>query len=107
MKKIFTLFLGIFLSISLYSQTYSYSFEGDLNPSKIAMYEKECLKFKQVSSVKIKYKPDSQKGEIIIVTKFKPKTQRQEGVEQFQPTDFKKFIINKGLSPLYFRELKK
>jgi len=106
MNKILSLFSAIILSISAFSQNYSYSFSGEMDISQISNYEKECMKFNQVKAVKIKYKPDSQKGEVIIVTKEIPKDQRREGMVLFQPTDIKKFLISKGLTPMNFKELK-
>ncbi|HIP35745.1 MAG TPA: hypothetical protein EYG85_02710 [Crocinitomix sp.] len=106
MNKLFSLIFVVLLTINAYSKTYSYSFEGVIELNEITNFEKECAKIKFIKKVKIKYKPDSQKGEIIIITEDFPKGQRQEGKDSFQPTEVKKFILSKGLTPLNFREIK-
>ncbi len=107
MNKILGLFCAIILSISAFSQNYSYSFSGVMDINQISTYEKECMKFNQIKTVKIKYKPDSQKGEVIIVAKEPQRSENREGMVHFQPTDIKKFLISKGLTPMNFKELKK
>lgn len=107
MQKFYALLVFILMVVSAQSQTYSYSFSGDLNPQNITAYEKECMTFDRVQTVKIKYKTDSQKGEVIIVVKPYPKGTKMEGKQQFKPTDIKSFLISKGLSPMQFREIKK
>lgn len=107
MKKTILLLFSVFMYTLTFASTYSYSFSGKMDISQISTYEKDCLKFNQVQSVKIKYKADSQKGEIIIITKDIPKDQSRAGMELFTPTDIKKFLISKGLTPINFKEIKK
>lgn len=107
MKNVFVVTIGLLFSVVMFAQDYSYSFSGNLDISQISNYEKECLKFNQVESVKIKYKADSQKGEVIIITKDIPKDQSRQGMELFSPIDIKKFLISKGLTPINFKEIKK
>jgi hypothetical protein len=107
MKKIILLMFSVFFYALTFASIYSYSFSGKMDISQISNYEKECLKFNQVLSVKIKYKVDSQKGEVIIITKEIPKDKSRQGMELFTPTDIKNFLISKGLTPMTFKELKK
>ena len=87
--------------------TYSYGFEGELDVAKISQYEKECSSFQQVAEVKIKYKSDSKRGEMIIQIQKINKEDRREDSPQFQPVQIKKFLLEKGLTPLNFKEIKK
>ena len=58
-----------------------------------------------VQSTKVKYKEDSQKGEIMIFLVIR-ENQRAEADNQFNATDIKKIIIDSGLTPGEFRQLK-
>lgn len=104
--KIFLFFVAFFVTTFTYSQTYSYSFEGSIDPSDVSAYEKECTRFDLVEIVKIKYKPDSKKGELIVQLEDQSHLPKSESNKQFNPIVLKKFLLSKGLSPLYFKEIK-
>jgi hypothetical protein len=104
MKKL--LFVTLFLALfpTAYSQNISYSFEGQLDQSSINKLEENCYKLQSVQSAKVKYKEDSQKGEIIIVLIVK-EGQRAEEDNQFKATDIKGILIDSNLTPGEFRKL--
>ena len=106
MKKLLlvTFFLALFSTA--FSQNISYSFEGQLDQSSINKLEKDCANMLTVQSAKVKYKEDSQKGEIIIVLIVK-EGQRAEEDNQFKATDIKRILIDSGLTPGEFRKLQK
>ena len=106
MKNLFSLTLFLLLFSTAYAQNYSYSFDGELDQSAITKIENKCSEFESVTSTKIKYKEDAQKGEIIIFL-VKKEGQRAEEDNQFKATDIKKILINSGLTPGEFRTLKK
>ncbi len=105
MKRVILLLFSLFATLS-YTQTYTYSFKGELDESKISAYEQECLKFNKVVQVKIKYKPEKKMGEFIIKTSSQKEGERKEGDVLFQPVDIKQFLMDKNLQPLNFRLLK-
>lgn len=104
MKRI--LLFSFFTCISLvgYSQQYSYSFEGALAIDQIQKIEERCNTLPEVSSAKVKYKDDSQRGEVIIY--IKPSNERGESRTMFKASDLKQIMQSYSLSPLEFRELK-
>ncbi|MEJ6615598.1 MAG: hypothetical protein QNL61_01675, partial [Crocinitomicaceae bacterium] len=98
MKKL--LFVTFFLALfsTAYCQDFSYSFEGQLDQSSINKLEQNCANMVSVQSTKVKYKEDSQKGEIMIFLVIR-ENQRAEADNQFNATDIKKIIIDSGLTP--------
>lgn len=105
MKNIFYLTLFLLFSITAYSQNYSYSFEGELNQSTLLEIEKRCLDMKEVSSAKVKYKEDVQKGEILIEL-FVDDKKRAEADNRFKAVDIKKILLDLNLNPGEFRQTK-
>ena len=105
MKITTLLLLGLLASNFSYSQTFSYTFKGGLNASVIEQIEKDCTKINSVSVTKLKYKEDSERGEIIIVLKDNQKSLRPEADNQFSPIDIKRIILDNNLSPLTFRKI--
>ena len=105
MKKLLSLTLFILLFSNAFSQKVSYSFEGKLDFSQLTNLEKECLSLDQIAQAKVKYKEDSQKGEIIIILS-ELKNQRAESDGQFKAASLKQLMIKNGLNPLEFRILK-
>ena len=105
MKITTLILLGLLSSNFSYSQTFTYTFSGGLNASKIEQIEKECAKINSVSIAKLKYKEDSEKGELIIVLKENQKSLRPEADNQFSPIDIKRIMIDNSLSPLSFRKI--
>ncbi|MBL1280515.1 MAG: hypothetical protein COA33_009595 [Fluviicola sp.] len=107
MKTTTTLLLCLFFASISYSQSYVYSFEGTLDSSSIPDLERICENIQSVHSVKIKYKEDSEMGEIFITLDESEKNRTGEQEALFSPVDFKAFLISNNLTPLDFRELKK
>ena len=106
MKILLTFLLGLLSYSFSYSQTYVYTFEGDLELSSISFMEKECSTFQSIASVKIKYKEDSKKGEFYITLNEDEKNRRAESDFHFSPVDVKSYMISHNLSPLTFRQIK-
>lgn len=104
MKKIFSLTLFLLLFSAAFSQNYSYSFDGELNQSTLSEIESKCLKFEFVSSAKIRYKEDTQKGELLIHLIIKG-DKRAESDGQFKATDIKQIFLDSNLNPGEFRKL--
>ena len=106
MKKLISLTFFLALFSTAYSQDFSYSFDGQLDQASINKLESDCVNITTISSAKVKYKEDAQKGEIILFLVVNENT-RSELDDQFSPTDIKKILINSGLAPGEFRQLKK
>jgi len=107
MKALIVLALTLLVSSNSFSQTYLFTFSGELDPFSITKLENECSQLKDVKSTKIKYKPESHKGELYVTLIEKKKSVRTEKDESFSPIPLKSFLLSKNLSPLSFRELKK
>ena len=105
MKRILILLSFAFWALNGYGQTYAYSFEGDLTPTKITDLENSCSDLEGIGIVKIKYKDDSNRGEFIVQIDKSAINKRGAEDGQFSASDLKSFIINSGLSPLEFRKL--
>ena len=106
MKKFVSLTFFLAFFTTAYSQDFSYSFNGQLDQASINKLEGDCLQFEAIHSAKVKYKEDSQKGEIMLFLEVK-ENQRAEADGQFNVTDIKKLLIDSGLTPGEFRQLKK
>lgn len=106
MKKFISLTFFLAVFTSAYSQDFSYSFDGQLDQASINKLESDCSKISTIRSAKVKYKEDSKKGEIILFL-VENKNQRAELDDQFNPTDLKKILIESGLAPGEFRQVKK
>ena len=104
MKNLFSLTLFLLLFSTAYAQNYSYSFDGELDQAAITKIENKCSKFESVTSTKIKYKEDAQKGELLISLKTKS-DKRAEADGQFKATDIKKIFLEANLIPGEFRKL--
>jgi hypothetical protein len=100
MKRMLTLLCAVFLGTHLFAQSYSYSFEGYLTPNQLIELESDCKKILHLEACKVKYKPESNKGEIIFRTDSPE--ERSEKSETFTPIDVKSLLLNSGLTPLDF-----
>lgn len=105
MKNILYLTLFLLFSSSVYSQNYSYTFEGELNQTTLLEIEKRCQDMKEVSSAKVKYKEDAQKGEILIEL-LEDNKRRAEADDRFKAVDIKRILLDLNLNPGEFRKLK-
>ena len=105
MKITTLLLLGLLASNFSFSQTFVYSFSGELNPSKILNLEKQCENIVSIEKAKFKYKEDSERGELILILKENQKSLRAEADNQFSPIDIKKIMIDNNLSPISFRKI--
>ncbi len=113
-KRLSILYFLIFFGVtnSFYSQENSslnanefltmhyYTFEGNMNQEKIDDFEKVLLKIDFVSQAKVKYKPEKNMGQIVLVVKEKNIT--KEGDKTFSPTSIKQAILKNGLSPMEY-----
>ncbi len=77
-----------------------YTFEGNMNQEKIDDFEKVLLKIEFVSQAKVKYKPEKNMGQIVLVVK--EKNISKEGDKTFSPTSIKQAILKNGLSPMEY-----
>ena len=105
MKKITFLFLLLLFSEHYYSQTFAYSFNGEISKSEQESLRKEVFELPGVNSYELKIKQDSKKGEII----FSLENQEISGENNssFSPVDLKALLIYYKLEPIDFRQVKK
>ena len=113
-KRLSILYFLVFFGVtnSFYSQENSslnpnefftmhyYTFEGNMNQEKIDDFEKVLLKIEFVSQAKVKYKPEKNMGQIVLVVK--EKNISKEGDKTFSPTSIKQAILKNGLSPMEY-----
>ena len=104
MKKLIIFSAFVFLTQFGFSQNYAYSFSGSLTTEQISQIEKRFSEQPEVTSAKLKYKLNSQKGEVILFVK--PSNSVGEGSVGFSAADIKKVLQSFGLSPIDFVELK-
>lgn len=103
MIKTALLFILLLFTFCGFSQQYAYSFEGQLSEDQKRSLVKNCEGLKNVDWVKLKYKEDSSKGELII--QCKEIEIRSEFEEGFSPINVKREFIGLGLEPKEFRKL--
>lgn len=106
------LFLSFFLTKFAFSQErnvlgpnefftmHYYTFEGAMDQNKIDALEQNLLNLQFVSQAKVKYKPEKNMGQIVLVVK--EKTVTSEGDKVFSPTSVKQTILSNGLSPMEY-----
>ena len=99
------LLLSLLASNFSFSQTFAYTFSGNLDASSIQKIEKECSNIVGMSKAKFKYKEDSERGELILILKENQKSLRAEADDQFSPIDIKKIMLDNNLSPISFRKI--
>jgi hypothetical protein len=115
MRQFKLTFLSVFLllSVGLFSQTksnslirknYHYTFEGELTSEVKTELEKNVSQLKYVTASKIKYKPDSKKGEIILSIEETTKSSEGDN-EGFNAVELKKLILSSNLTPLEFNSI--
>ena len=98
-------FIAFTFSIQLKAQVkptlvktkYAYSFSGEASTSTIENLTQEVLNLKGVTTCKPIFKPEQNKGQIIVFVEEYTRT--SEGDVLFEPTDLKKIIIKNGLVP--------
>lgn len=88
------------LGVNEFFTMHYYTFEGQMNQSKIDELEQSLLKMQFVSEAKVKYKPEKNSGQIVLVVK--EKTVTSEGDKLFSPTSIKQTMITNGLTPLEY-----
>jgi hypothetical protein len=96
------LLLFVLFAFQMHSQTqskkiYSYTFEGTLLLENVTLFEQRISQLNYVSSAKVKYKPDSHKGEIFIEVNEPAKA--SEGDKTFDIIELKKLIQSYNLNP--------
>ena len=87
-----------------HSQSFSYSFSGELDQAKITSLEKKILTIEEVKSTQIKYKSESHRGEIIFYVE--ENLTRSENPAQFSPVTIKEVILSHGLDPIDIHRIK-
>ncbi len=83
---------------TIQKKLYQYSFSGQLNSQSISSLENRLATLQFVTLVKVKYKSDSQKGEVLLNTS--EKVISSEGEKGFDLIEFKKALISADLTPL-------
>lgn len=77
-----------------------YTFEGAASTDKIDELEKSLSSIDMVTEAKVKYKPEKNMGQIILVVK--EKNISSEGDKSFSPTSIKQTILKNGLMPMEY-----
>ncbi len=98
------LLITLLFSLNGFSQTYSYGFKGALDQEQHKTLEAYCQSLDYVDWIKINYKEDSKKGEIIIQL-ADMREERAENDSDFSPIDVKRKLTELGLEPLSFVEI--
>ncbi len=106
MKILFLISFLFFVNLS-WSQKYAVAFNGEIDTTILHQMERECEQFQSVSKVKINYKPEKQKGELIIQLSEDEKSKRGEGDDHFSIAEIKAYLISKNLTPVSFITLEK
>lgn len=104
MKKLLGSLLLLLTIQCAYTQDYAYSFNGSLSPEKADNLKQRFLDLKEVTFCDVKYKPDSQKGEILFHLEVVPA--KSDTPVQFSVVQLKTILIQLGLEPIDFREIK-
>jgi hypothetical protein len=86
------------------AQDYSYSFSGKISEEQQQKIIASIENTPGVESCKMKYKNDSERGELLI--EEKEVTERSEDQSLFSPTTIKSILIESNLQPLDFRSIK-
>lgn len=84
----------------LISTTHFYTFSGKAAPQSIDELETILSKIEFVSQAKVKYKPEKEMGQVIIIVK-QPIVVR-ENQKEFNPTSIKKTLISLGFTPIQY-----
>lgn len=104
MKNYIILLVFGLISLQGFSQNYSYSFNGEVSFDDIKKIEDRVAALPEVNSAKVRYKEDSQKGEILI--HIVPSSERVESRVTFKASELKQILQSYGLTPSQFVELK-
>lgn len=104
MLKNLLLVLATLIGFATYSsaQVYSYGFEGKIQDSQVDALLSSFEKIEGVKEVKIRYKEDANRGEIIIFTILETDLRNPY---PFSPVKVKNILLENGLNPLEFREI--
>ena len=100
------LLCGAFLYLStlvVCAQSYSYGFEGEVNDNQVDRLLTDIENIEGVIEVKIRYKSESNRGEILLYTK-EPDINAED---EFSPIHVKRILLNYKLSPLEFVQISK
>ena len=102
MKKILLLGAFAFAVLNASAQDYSYSFQGEI--SDFEKIESALLALPEVEKVKVRIKEGQKVGEILFFLGRKESS--PENQDGFSPVDVKRILIESGLQPNQFTELK-
>ena len=100
------LLISAFLCFSSYfvsAQSYSYGFEGRIDDAIVDLLLTDLERVDGVIEVKIRYKSEAQRGEILLYTK----EEELRSKVTFSPTDVKGILLNYKLTPLEFVQISK
>ncbi len=104
MLKNLLLIVTILIGFASYSsaQAYSYGFEGEIKDSNIDGLLSSFEKIDGVQEVKIRYKEETKRGEIILFTNSNVDPRNPH---PFSPVKVKTILLESNLKPLEFREI--
>lgn len=77
-----------------------YTFEGNGAQDKLDAMENTLSNLDMVSEAKVKFKPEKNQGQIVLVVK--EKTITSEGDKSFSPTSIKQAILKSGFTPMEY-----
>ncbi len=95
----------LFMAFNGSAQRYSYRFSGSLTEIQQTELIQLIEKLNFFEEIKIRYKNDAQKGELIFA--FPVRSGKTEEQDPYSVIDIKKQLIAFGLEPLSFIELSK
>lgn len=104
MRDLLASFFFCFIFFQGFSQSYAYSFEGNLSVSQQEEFIFEIKKIQLIQSCELRYKADGQRGEILF--SIEKNDLAGENDSDFSPVQLKEIYLRFGLSPLDFRQLK-
>lgn len=104
MRNLLALLFFCFIFFQGISQSFAYSFEGILSNTKQEEFILEIKKIQAFQSIELRYKSDSQRGEILF--SIEKSDAIGENEIDFSPVQLKEIYLRFGLSPLDFRQLK-
>lgn len=107
MKRKLITGLLVFYAFTSYGQDAAYSFKGHLDQGTLSKLENDCRLIVGVKSAKVRYKEDSERGEILFDLVELGETRTEGSNQDFSPVDIKTLIIESGLEPLDYRTINK
>ena len=106
MKFIILILISFSVHFS-WAQKYAVAFNGHIDTTLIHSMELNCEQFQHVFKVKINYKPEKEKGELIIQLVEEENRSEGEQNSEFSIAEIKAYLISRELTPVSFITLEK